>query len=374
MRKRRRVHHRKRLKNSPPGAAPGSIYVPEDALQLVIRTMMYDENHLIEKVIADPAEIKAQMDANPDKRHWFDVRGFGNKAALERIADIFGILKLQMEDVVNVYQRPKLEESKEYLFLVSRVIYKNEQGQLQNKQISLFLGKNYVITFQDSYEDLLDPVRERIRHGKGAMRKQGSDYLAYSLMDVVVDNYYPVLEKTGERLDELQDELIGRPTRDTLNMVLEIKRDLIMLRRVIWSERDKLNDVLRSDLRLIHENTKLYLRDTYDHCIQLLDLVESYREITASLMDVYQSSVSNRLNGVMKVLTIISTIFIPLTFIVGIYGMNFAYTDPKTGAVLPLNMPELYSPYGYLGVIIVMVLIVIVQLIFYYRKGWLEKG
>jgi magnesium transporter len=192
-------------------------------------------------------------------------------------------------------------------------------------------------------------------------------------MDIVIDNYYPILEKMGEALDELQEELIYNPSKASLNKVLQKKRELIVLRRIIWTERDKLNDILRSSFIAVKEQTKVFFRDTYDHCIQLLDLVESYKEVTASLMDVYQSSVSNRLNQVMKVLTIISTIFIPLTFIVGIYGMNFSYQDPKTGEVLPLNMPELYSPYGYLGVSIVMLVIVIIQLVFFYKKGWLTK-
>lgn len=373
MSKKRKSTHRKKLKHSPPGAAPGVIYVAEDALPLKVRTMLYDETSLIEKEVGSPAELKQLLDQNADKTLWIDVRGFGDKMFLEKIAEQFGIIRLQMEDVVNVYQRPKMEENQDYLFFVSRVIQKPNQF-LQNKQLSLFLGKNYVITFQDFYEDVLDPVRERIRHGKGAIRKSGADYLAYSLMDVVVDNYYPVLEHIGERLDELQDELLNRPTRETLNCVLDVKKELVTLRRVIWSERDKMNDILRTELKEVRANSKLYFRDTYDHCIQLLDLVESYREITASLMDVYHSSVSNRLNGVMKVLTIISTIFIPLTFIVGLYGMNFSRKDPETGEFFPLNMPELYSPHGYISVIVVMVLIVILQLIFYYRKGWLEKG
>ena len=192
-------------------------------------------------------------------------------------------------------------------------------------------------------------------------------------MDLVIDTYYPLLEKTADKLDELEDELIENPTRESLNKLLHIKRELILIRRVIWSERDKVNDILRSAFPMIKDSTKIFFRDSYDHCIQLIDLVESYKEITASLMDVYMSSVSNRMNQVMKVLTIISTIFIPLTFIVGLYGMNFAHTNPKTGEYLPMNMPELYSPYGYLGVILFMLLIVAMQIIFFVKKGWLTR-
>lgn len=373
MSKKRRSIHKRKLKHSPPGAAPGTIYVPDDALQLKARIMLYSSDSLQEIEMSNPDEIKKLAEANKDKVIWIDIRGFGDKAFLEKISERFGILRLQMEDVVNVYQRPKIEETPGYIFFVSRVI-QAQQPLSASRQLSLFLGENFALTFQDCYDDILDPVRARIRHGKGLIRKNGADYLAYSLMDVVVDNYYPVLEQTGDKLDELQDELLGKPNRDTLNKVLEIKRELITFRRIVWSERDKMNDILRSDLSEISSTAKLYFRDTYDHCIQLLDLVESYKEVTASLMDVYHSSVANRLNGVMKVLTIISTIFIPLTFIVGLYGMNFSSKDPETGQFLPLNMPELYSPHGYIAVIVIMVLIVILQLIFYYRKGWLEKG
>jgi magnesium transporter len=193
-------------------------------------------------------------------------------------------------------------------------------------------------------------------------------------MDTILDHYYPILEKAGEKLEDLQDELIANPSRAALDQVLLIKKELFLLRRIIWSERDKFNDIIRSNFYSIKEESKLFYRDSYDHCIQLLDLIESYREITASLMDVYHSGVSNRLNQVMKVLTIISTIFIPLTFIVGVYGMNFSAVNPTTGAQLPLNMPELYSPYGYITVMAVMIVIVIFQIAFFVKKGWLTKN
>ncbi len=367
------LHRQKKQKHAAPGTAPGVMTIPDDALKLKVQAFHYDQQMLTEQEISSVSEIHEQIKKNPEQVHWFDVKGFGDKQFLEQLADHFGILRLQMEDVVNVYQRPKLEECTGYLFLISRVLLMKE-AHLCNNQLSIVLGKNYVITFQDGYDDVLDPVRERIRHGRGYMRRSGADYLTYTLMDVVVDNYYPILEKLGERLDELQDELISKPTRETLNHVLEIKRELIVLRRTIWSERDKMNDILRSALPEIEEGTKIYFRDTYDHCIQLLDLVESYKEVTASLMDIYHSSMSNRLNQVMKVLTIISTIFIPLTFVVGLYGMNFARKDPETGVFFPYNMPELYSPHGYIAVCVFMIIIVILQIIFFYRKGWLDKS
>ncbi len=363
----------RKIRRTPPGSAPGIINVPDDAAKLSLHTIVYDQNTIYEADLNSLAEIKTQLQNSPDKIHWFDVKGFANKQLLEQIADFFGIHRLQLEDVVNVYQRPKVEEYQGHLFFVSRIL-RDQQNGFSNEQLSMFLGKNYVITFQDKYDDILDPVRIRLRLGKGYLRRMGPDYLAYSLMDVIIDNYYPILEKMGDSLDDLQDELIANPTREALNRILQKKRDLVSLRRIIWTERDKMNDILRSSLTEISDSTKVFFRDTYDHCIQLLDLVESYREVTASLMDVYQSSVSNRLNQVMKVLTIISTIFIPLTFIVGLYGMNFQRHDPLTGKEYPMNMPELYSPHGYLVVCVVMILIVIFQLIFFYKKGWLTKG
>lgn len=372
----KRPNHRvksRKVRHSPPGTAPGAIVIPSDALDLKIKSFCYNQSEFFEKELTGVGDIRNQLNSYPGHCHWFDIKGFGNKNFLEQLADCFSIHRLQMEDVVNVYQRPKAEEFKGHLFFISRIL-SEKQGVLLNDQLSLFLGSNFVITIQDKYDDVLEAVRERIRHGKGNMRRSGSDYLVYSLMDIAIDNFYPILEKIGDRLDELQDELLSNPTRDSLNKVLETKRDLVVLRRIIWSERDKMNDIIRSSFTEILDSTKVYFRDSYDHCIQLLDLIESYKEITASLMDVYHSSVSFKLNQVMKVLTIISTIFIPLTFIVGLYGMNFSRVDPETGKFFPLNMPELYSPHGYIVVCGVMVLIVIGQIIFFYKKGWLTKG
>ena len=368
-----KVNRSKKIRHSPPGTAPGALLIPADALDLKINSFAYDQHEYFEKELNGVSGIRDQLNANPEKLHWFDIKGFGDKKFLEQLADCFNIHRLQMEDVVNVYQRPKAEEFKDHLFFISRMI-SEKSGVLVNDQLSLFLGTNFVITIHDKYDDILEPVRERIRHGKGNMRRSGSDYLTYSLMDIAIDNLYPILERIGDKLDELQDELLAVPTRESLHKVLETKRDLILLRRTIWSERDKMNDILRSSFTEISDASKVYFRDSYDHCIQLLDLIESYKEVTASLMDVYHSSVSFRLNQVMKVLTIISTIFIPLTFIVGLYGMNFSIVDPVSGKSLPLNMPELYSPFGYVAVCGIMLLIVVGQLIFFYKKGWLTKS
>ena len=346
--------------------------MPEDALQLKVKAIRFTETELDEAGLSSVTEIKTRVEASPNSVHWIHIQGFGNKAFFEQLADSFGIHRLQMEDVLNTYQRPKAEDNPDYLFLVSRLL-QDGGAAITNDQISLFLGKNYLLTIQEKYLDFLDPLLVRLRQGKGHLRRQGADYLLYSIMDLVIDNYYPLLEKVADRLDELEDELVENPSRESLQKLLRIKRELILMRRVIWSERDKINDILRSDFPQIRDSTHIFFRDSYDHCIQLIDLVESYKEITASLMDVYMSSVSNRLNQVMKVLTIISTIFIPLTFIVGLYGMNFSIIDPRSGEELPLNMPELYSPYGYVGVMAFMLVVVIMQLMFFVRKGWLTR-
>ncbi len=367
------IHRTKQYRHSPPGTSPGSLNIPSDALSLRIKTIYYDESEYFESELFSIEDIRNQLNSNPTKIHWFDIKGFSDKTFLESLADCFGIHRLHMEDVVNVYQRAKAEDFNNHLFFISRVLTEKDDV-LHNDQLSLFLGKNYAISLQDHYYDIFEPVRQRIRNGKGLIRKSGSDYLAYSLMDIVIDNYYPIMERVSERLDDLQEEIISNPSKELLNKVLSVKKELITLRRSVWSERDKLNDILRTSFVEISESTKVYFRDSYDHCIQLLDLSESNKEVTASLMDIYHSSMSNRLNQVMKVLTIISTIFIPLTFIVGLYGMNFSRVDPETGKFFPFNMPELYSPYGYIIVCGVMVLIVIGQIIFFFKKGWLTKS
>lgn len=267
-----------------------------------------------------------------------------------------------------------MEEHDEHLFIVSRYLWRKKEDGLHNDQCSIFLLSNMVISMQDFYEDPFAPVRSRIRSGKGLLRTGGSSYLAYALLDNAVDSYFPLLEKIGDELDALEDDLFGKPTREHMHRIQLIKRELIIFRRTTFAERDKVNDLLRTNTPYVNDATKVFLKDTYDHTIQVMDLVESYKEITASLMDIYLSSISYRLNQIMKVLAIISTIFIPLTFIVGVYGMNFSAVDPVNGKVYPLNMPELHSPYGYVSVWIFMILLVVLQLFFFYRKGWLTKN
>lgn len=363
-------------KNKPgaAGSSPGMLTIADDAFKPIVSISSYDSNHLEEITVTGIKEIDQQFEKYPDRIHWIHIKGFGDKQLFEDLSGYFQIHGLEMEDVLNNHQRPKMEEHEGHIFIVSRMLYQQPNCDMMNDQMNVFLGKNYVISIQEKYDDLFEPVRQRLRLGKGYLRKSEADYLAYALLDSIVDNYFPLMEKIGDQLDELEDELLATPTRSCLLKIQNTKRKLIVFRRSIFAERDKVNDMLRTNNDLISNNSKVYLRDTYDHTIQVMDLVESYKEITASMMDIYLSSVSNRMNQIMKVLAVISTIFIPLTFIVGVYGMNFAEKDQVTGEVFPLNMPELYAPYGYVGIWIVMLLIVILQLVFFYKKGWLTKS
>lgn len=363
-----------RPKLTKPGAAPGAINLAADAFPPKLFITSFGTQDLFETPMESLDLVMERIRKYPDLIHWVELKGFGDRILLENFCHSFGIHRLEMEDVINTYQRPKLEEFEEHLFIVTRLLKMNNEGSLRNDQLSLFVMNNIILTIQENYEEHFDAVRSRIRTGKGHLRSSSADYLAYTLLDAVVDTYFPLLEFLGDRLDILEDELFTKPTRHSLERIQAIKRELIVLRRSVFAERDKVNDILRSTSNFISAQTKLYFRDTYDHTIQVMDLVESYKEITASLMDIYLSSVNNRLNQVMKVLAIISTIFIPLTFIVGVYGMNFSYTDPLTGQVLKWNMPELYSPYGYSGVMLFMLVVVIIQLIIFWRKGWMDKS
>ena len=363
----------RRHKKTPPGSSPGTLEVDQNANKPQVSITSFNHETLREQPLKTVADILEQISKFPELTHWVEIRGLGDRSFLEEFAEAFNIHRLELEDVINTYQRPKLEEHPHHLFVISRLMNRRN-GMLMNDQCSMFVLKNVVLLLQDSYEDSFVQVRSRIRLSKTNIRNSGPGYLAYAILDSAVDAYFPLLEQIGEQLDELEDGLLTKINRSYLLRIQIAKRELILFRRTAFAERDKVNDLLRTTTEFIPESTKVYLRDTYDHTIQVMELVESYKEITASLMDIYLSSISNRLNQIMKVLAIISTIFIPLTFIVGVYGMNFASTDPVTGKVLPYNMPELYHPLGYTGVMGFMFLVVVIQLIVFWKKGWLGKS
>jgi magnesium transporter len=259
------------------------------------------------------------------------------------------------------------------VFSTSRIIHFNKDNELVNCQFSALIKENIIISFEETHQEYFEAVKSRLKAGKGAIRTAGPGYMCYALTDTILDNYFVLLAKVGDMLDEVEDRLYNSADKSVMYNAQALKRILIIVRRASWPERDKINEMIRTDNPLIRVEVKVYLRDAYDHCIQIMDLVENYKEITSSVIDLYLSMVSNRMNEIMKVLTIISVIFIPLTFIAGVYGMNFARVDPVTNKVMAANMPELYSPHGYVYALIGMFALALIQVLFFWKKGWFNK-
>lgn len=355
-----------------PGSSPATLVphlVDGRAVKPVIEVIRYDKDSLVEKEISSIAEL--DPDIGRGGVTWINVGGLGDLDTLNDLGAKFGLHPLALEDVLNTGQRPKTEQFDDVIFIVAQMVYRNKEAVICGEQVSLFLGRHFLITFQEEAEyDVFDPVRTRIRAAHGAIRKTSADYLAYALLDSIVDHYYPVLETLGESIDELEQALLENPSREMIHTLHAYKRQLTLLRRFVWPLRDVVNSLLHDTSGLISKQTQVFLRDCYDHTVQLMELVESYKEITSGLMDLYHSSVGLRTNEVMRVLTVITSIFIPLTFIAGVYGMNFAPATPD-GKPLPLNMPELYFPHGYLGVMLAMLAIAIAQLLLFKRMKWL---
>ncbi len=349
-----------------PGAPPGTL-VMQGTEPPKIYMMDFCEKRVVEKWIESVDECVEYLNDDLASITWIDVQGIGHKPTFERIGQIFKIHPLALEDVVNVPQRPKSDVYQEQHVIIGRMAQIDSRGALMTEQIAIVFGKGFVLTIQEEPNaDVLEPVRDRIRKGRALMRSGGTDYLAYALLDAIIDGFYPVLETLGDRIDDVElAALAGK--RHTARQIHDIKRDLLQLRRAIWPQRELANSLIRDESHHIQGNTRLYLRDTYDHAVQVMDMVETFREIASGLMDVYLSSVSTRMNEIMKVLTIISTIFLPLTFIAGVYGMNF------DTAVSPYNMPELRWKYGYFASIGLMLLSVALLFVFYWRKGWLSR-
>ncbi|WP_019500384.1 magnesium/cobalt transporter CorA [Pseudanabaena sp. PCC 6802] len=349
-----------------PGSPPGTLIIDADSQIPNIFLIDYNTNNAIDITVATPEECLPYLDT--ESVSWVDVQGLGSEDVLQRLGKVFNLHPLLLEDAVNIPQRPKVDEYEGHLMLIAHMVNKqaNANGFLV-EQVSLIVGRNYLLTIQEEPElDAFEPVRERIHYNKGIIRQQGTDYLAYALIDAIIDGFFPVLEDYGERLEDLQDEVVSQPTKRTLDKIHRIKRELLLLRRAIWPQRDAINSLIREDSQLISQLVRVYLRDCYDHTVQVIDMVETYRELASNLMDIYLSSISNRMNEVMQTLTVISTIFIPLTFIAGIYGMNF------DRSASPLNMPELGWYYGYPLILTAMAAIAISLLIYFWRRGWLS--
>ncbi|MBD2716997.1 magnesium/cobalt transporter CorA [Microvirga sp. STR05] len=356
------------------GQRPGTLTIRAGAMTPRLFLLSYDEGSCTEQEYSDYDELWRFFSTHPELRHWIDVRGYNNLPLMERIMQDFDLHPLQMEDVLGDYQRAKVDVfGDNRLFLVSRMTEFTKLLEIDDDQLSIFTGPNYVLTFQDDYNDCLDTVRQRIRSGYSQIKRKPPLYLAYALTDVVLDQYYPTMAAIGDYVERLEDRILqDRPDRRVLSRILRMKKDIIRFRRFVYPEREKIAEILRMPDDVVPEEMKVYFRDCYDHAIQALDLAESYRESVTSLVELFMSNQSNRMNEVMKVLTIISSIFIPLSFVVGLYGMNFQRENPH-GGINYLNMPELYSPWGYPILLAILAVIVMFQLLYFYRKGWLTN-
>jgi len=350
-----------------PGSMPGTLNIESDSSPPVIVLIDYDEANAVRQEIETPEDCIPFLDS--ESVSWLDVKGLGSEDVLRRLGQVFNLHPLVLEDIVNVPQRPKIEEYDEQLLIIARMVTMKTSGcGFISEQVSLVLGRHYLLTVQEEPEyDCFGPIRERIRTSKGTIRKQGADYLAYALLDAIIDGFFPVLEEYGEKIEALEDEVVANPSRQTLEKIHAVKRELLGLRRAIWPQRDAINALIRDGSDLMSHDVHIYLRDCYDHAIQVLDMVETYRELAASLMDVYLSSVSNKMNEIMKLLTVISSIFIPLTFIAGVYGMNF--NTEKS----PFNMPELDWYWGYVACWAIMLATAFSLVFFFWKRGWFES-
>ncbi len=336
------------------------------------RSYIYNSESYDEGTIETVDQIANLVKNHPtNKVLWIDIEGKCSKHLADELGKIFNLHELEMEDMINLYQRPKVEEYNNHLFMISRMLYYNKTTQnLTNEQVSYFVYENVLLTIQEEDEDAFEPVREKLRKSKTNIRSGNAMQLAYFLMDAIVDNYYPMLEEIGDRLDSLESQLLKSPDKSLLPQIQDIKREVFFLRKAIWAERDKINELIRFDHHYFDDKLKLYLRDTYDHCIQIIDIIESHKEISYSLADVYLSSQNIKMSEVMKVLTVISSIFIPLTFIAGVYGMNFSHIDEE-GKIAPYNMPELYQDNGYMFVMVGMFIIAMAEVIYFRYKRWI---
>jgi len=342
------------------GLSPGTlIYLGEKKTGKVkISIMDYNESQFEEKEVEKVEECFPFKDK--PTLTWINIDGIHDVEVIEKIGKYFALHPLILEDILNTGQRPKMEDFENYIFIVLKMVcYDEQQNEVRIEQVSLIIGSNFVISFQEQEGDVFNPIRERIRSGKGRIRKMKADYLAYSLIDAIVDGYFIILERFGERIESMDEALVTNPTPETLHTIHNLKRELIFLRKSVWPLREVINSMERAEASLINESTIIYLRDVYDHTIQVIDTVETFRDMVSGMVDMYLSSISNKMNEVMKVLTIIATIFIPLTFFAGIYGMNFQF------------MPELTWRWAYPAVWGVMVAIATAMLVYFKRKKWL---
>ncbi len=359
----RRVHAAIFSRRSLPGSAPGTLIVDPDAPKPVIRLVSFSPDKVIEKQVEDVQAVRSFVGIWPVT--WINVAGLGDLSVITKLGEIFNLHRLALEDVLNVHQRPKVEQYKDYIYIVVRLVKDAEK--YDSEQISIFFGRNFVLSFQEQSGKYFDPVIERIRAGSGRVRTAGTDHLTYALIDAVIDCQFPVLERFGEVVESLEDSIVAQPDSRLIGQIHGLRQGLLTFRRIAWPMREAMSVLYRDPIPLIDEEERFYLRDCYDHMVQIMDLIENYRDVTSGLMEVFLSSIGNRTNEIMKVLTIISAVFIPLTLISGIYGMNF------NTKVSPWNMPELDWILGYPFALSLMALVALLLLLFFRKKGWLGK-
>ncbi len=342
------------------GLSPGSlVYVGEEKkMPARISVMAYEADNVEEFVdisVAEAIEYEKRGGVT-----WIDVFGIHDVSLVENIGKAHGLHPLTIEDILNTGHRPKIDDHGDYLFFILKMVHTDpEDRSLRIEHVCLVLGSDFIISFQEVEGDVFDPVRRRIRTGKGKIRKSGADYLAYALLDMIVDHYYVVLDELGEEIETLQEMVLAKPDSAVLARIYDCKHRHLMIRKSIWPLREIIGAVLRESFDLIHEDVQFYIRDVYDHIIQVADTIETYRDMLAGLLDIYMSSVSHKMNEVMKVLTVIATLFIPLTFFAGVYGMNFHY------------MPELEWRFAYPLFWIFAIVLFTVMLILFKRRKWL---
>jgi magnesium transporter len=338
---------------------PGTIEYTGEIKTEKVRITVFDfeDSYLEERELRSIEECLPYRDT--PRVSWINIDGLHDTAGLEKLGAHFGLHPLVLEDVVHTHQRPKVEDHQDYLYIVLKMLeYPAGGSEVTAEQISIVLGRNFVLSFQEREGDVWDPVRDRIRKGAGRLRKSGPDYLAYTLVDAVVDGYFAVLEKIGDQVEIVAEEVSEDPSPETLRRIHAFKREIIFLRKIIWPTREVAGILERADTSLIKKPTVVYLRDVYDHSVQLIDAMESYRDLISGAQDVYLSSVSNRMNGVMKILTVFAAIFAPLTLLAGIYGMNFRY------------MPELGWKLGYALFWVIALTLTLTMMAVFRKKGW----
>ncbi|WP_292519807.1 magnesium/cobalt transporter CorA [Methanoculleus sp.] len=339
--------------------AGGAVYTgPARARSVTVTVMDYDASRLDEWTCTRSGDLRALI-LRPTAVTWINIDGVHETGMVQAIGEAVGIHPLTLEDITNTRQRPKIEDYSDYLYAAVRMLAPDGDGEFRSEQVSLVLGTGYVVSFLEQPGDAFERIRERLRAGSGRLRTEGADYLFYVLLDTIVDGYFAVIEAFGERIEVIEEEVVADPDHETLQAIYALKRSLVALRRAVWPLRDMVAELERGESPQIQEPTLVYFRDVYDHTIEVAETVETYREMMSGTLDVYLSSQSSRMNEIMKVLTIIATIFIPLTFIAGVYGMNFAY------------MPEISHPWGYPLALVSMAAVAGVMLLYFRKRGWI---